>query len=150
LNGLYLLDASLTETNAVRLKCSDTEGRLLEVVDDKQKPYFLAPYPLTEKDKETIDYFSGQVQLIEKTDLFTAEKRTLAKVFWPNPKVAIRAAEKFGQCWESEIEFPRSYIYDRGMVFGAIHSDDNLMPKRRKWSMRDSKKPSRTCGRMTL
>jgi DNA polymerase elongation subunit (family B) len=128
LNDLYLLDASLTETNGIKLKFSDAEGKLLEIVDDKQKPYFLAPYPLTERDKETIDYFSGQVQLTEKTDLFTAEKRTLAKVSWPNPKVALKAAEKFGQCWESEIEFPRSYIYDKGMIFGAIHSDDDSKP----------------------
>jgi DNA polymerase elongation subunit (family B) len=124
MNSLYLLDASLTETNGIKLKFSDAEGKLLEIVDNKEKPYFLASYPLTKKDEETIDYLSGQVQLTEKIDLFTGEKRTLAKIFWPNPKVAQIAAEKFSQRWEGEIEFPWSYIYDKGMVFGAIHSDD--------------------------
>lgn len=128
MGSLYLLDASVTETNGIKLKFSDVEGKLLEIVDNKQKPYFLAPYPPTEKDKETIDYFSGEVQVTEKIDLFTGEKRTLAKIFWPNPKIALRAAEKFSQCWESEIEFPRSYIYDKGMVFGAIHSEGDLRP----------------------
>ena len=128
LNAMYLLDAVLTETNAVKLKFLDENGKIREFVEEKCKPYFLTAYQLTSEDEETVRYFSGDVQTVEKTDLFTGEKRTLAKVSWPNSKVASRAAERFRLRWESEIDFPKSYVYDRGLNFGALHSGDDLKP----------------------
>jgi DNA polymerase elongation subunit (family B) len=128
LNTLYLLDATVTETNAVKLKFSDAEGNIKEFVDDQYKPYFLAPYPLKNEEWEIIKYFSGNIQAVEKTELFTGERRTLAKVSWSNPKIASRAARRFNQIWESEIDFPKSYVYDNGLVFGALHSENDLKP----------------------
>jgi DNA polymerase elongation subunit (family B) len=127
LNASYLLDANVTETNAVRLKLLDKNGNIREYIDDKYKPYFFTAYPLTREAEEVVDYFSGNVEPAEKLDLFTGEKRTLAKVSWPNAKVAAKAAEKIGPCWETEIDLPKSYVYDHGLNFGALYSED-LVP----------------------
>lgn len=66
MSGLYLLDANVTETNAVKLRFLDENGNVREVVDDKYKPYFLTTYPLTHEDEEIVRYFSGDVQPVEK------------------------------------------------------------------------------------
>jgi len=128
LNSLYLLDAALTETNKVKLKFLGTNGEIREFVDDAYKPYFLAASPLAEEEKEAIKYFSGETETVEKTDLFTGESRVLEKVSWPNPKIALKAAGSFRQPWESEVDFLKSYVYDKGLIFGALHSENNLQP----------------------
>jgi DNA polymerase elongation subunit (family B) len=125
---LYLLDATVTETNAVKLKFLDEEGRIKEFINDQYKPYFFAQYPLKNEELEIIKYFSGNIQTVEKTELFTGERRTLARISWSNPKIASKAAKGFHQVWESEIDFPKSYVYDNGLVFGAFHSENDLKP----------------------
>lgn len=128
MSGLYLLDAILTETNTIKLGFLNLEGKIEEIVDNEYKPYFLTPYPLDSEENEIVKYFSGNMQPIEKTDLFTGDKRTLAKVFWPNPKIAAKAARRFRQVWECEVDFPKSYVYDKGLIFGALHSESSLKP----------------------
>jgi DNA polymerase elongation subunit (family B) len=128
LNALYLLDATVTETNAVRLRFLDADGKIHEFVDDQYKPYFFIQHPPTNEDSEIIRYFSGSIQTVEKTELFTDEKKVFGKVSWPNPKIAMKAAGRFKQVWESEVDFARSYVYDKGLVFGALHSEDGLRP----------------------
>ena len=128
MESLYLLDATVTETNAVKLKFLDEKGKLREVVDNKYKPYFFIPYPPKKEDLEVIRYLSGNLQLVEKIELFTGVKKVFGKVFWLNPKIALKAAKKLQQVWESEIEFSKSYIYDTGLVFGALHSKTSLKP----------------------
>jgi DNA polymerase elongation subunit (family B) len=123
---MFLLDSEVTQTNAVKLKLVDENGNPRELLDDKFKPYFLAEQPLTEADEEVVRYFSGSVETVDKVDLFTGQKRKLAKVFWPNPKVAAKAAQRFHLCWESEVDFPKSYIYDHGLNFGASYSEGDL------------------------
>jgi len=128
LNSLYLLDAALTETNKVKLKFLDTNGEIREFIDNHYKPYFLAASPLTEEEKGAIKYFSGEAETVEKADLFTGESRVLEKVSWPNPKIALKATGSFRQPWESEVYFLKSYVYDKGLIFGALHSENNLQP----------------------
>lgn len=128
MNSLYLLDAALTETNKVKLKFLDTNGEIREFIDDNYKPYFLAASPLAEEEKGIIKYFSGETETVEKADLFTGESRVLEKVSWPNPKIALKAAGSFRQPWESELDFLKSYVYDKGLIFGALHSENNLQP----------------------
>lgn len=118
----------MTENNSVKLTFLTESGETKEVIDDKYKPYFLVAYPLTEQDKKNAEYFSGEARVVEKIDLFTNEKRTLAEIRWPNPRIASKAAEKFNRCWENEIPFSRSYIYDKALVFGAPHYKDDLRP----------------------
>jgi len=128
LSTLYLLDALVTETNAIKLKFLDADGEITEFIDEKYKPYFLTTSPLASEDKELVDYFSGDFQIVERIDLFTGEKKTLGRVSWPNPKIALKAAEKFSHSWESEIDFAKSYVYDHRLIFGALHSKDGLKP----------------------
>jgi DNA polymerase elongation subunit (family B) len=128
LSKLYLLDATATETNAVKLKFLNLEGEIKEFVDAKHKPYSLMNYPPKNEEWETIKYFSGNVQAVEKIDLFTGEKRALAKITWPNPRIASMAERRFHQLWESQIEFQKSYLYDNGLIFGAPHSESDFRP----------------------
>jgi DNA polymerase elongation subunit (family B) len=128
LSAPYLLDAKLTETNAVKLKFLNKNGEIQEIVDNNFKPYFLVAHPLTEEEKGVVKYFSGIMETVEKVDLFTSETRVLEKISWPNPKIALKAAGRFRQSWESEIDFLKSYVYDKGMIFGALHSENSLQP----------------------
>jgi DNA polymerase elongation subunit (family B) len=128
LNFLYLIDVSLTETNKVKLKFLDSNGEIKEFIDENYKPYFLATSPITEEEKSLIKYFSGEIETVEKTDLFTAETKFLEKISWPNPKIALKAARGFRKIWESEVNFLKSYVYDKGLIFGASHSQNGLQP----------------------
>ena len=128
MKSLYLLDVALTETNKVKLKFLDTNGEIREFIDDNYKQYFLAASPLAEEERRIITYFSGETETVEKTDLFTGESRVLEKVSWPNPKIALKAAGSFRQPWESEVDFLKSYVYDKGLIFGVLHSENNLQP----------------------
>ena len=129
LNSLYLLDVIATETNAIKLKfLNSADGKIEEIIDDKYKPYFLTPYPLKDEEWQIINYFSGNVQPIEKTDLFTSEKRLLAKVSWPNPRIASKVERRFPHLWENHVDFPKSYVYDKGLIFGALHSENSFQP----------------------
>lgn len=124
----YLIDATVTETNRVSLRFLNGKNEIEDIVDDAYRPYFSLVHPLTEQEENHVRYFSGQTETVVKTNLFTNEKRVFAKVRWPNPKIAVMAAERFSRCWESEIDFARSYVYDRGLAFGAPHSDRDLDP----------------------
>jgi len=124
LKSWYLLDVQVTETNAIKLKFVNDDGQVKEVVDTDYKPYFIAPYPLTEQQKKIIENFSGKTEITEKVDLWSNEKLALTKIFWPSTAIASKSAKGFSNCWESEIDVARSYVYDKGLVFGARLSDD--------------------------
>lgn len=128
MSALYLVDATVTETNSIKLKFSDSNGKIREIIDEKYKPYFLTVYPSTDEDKQIVAYFSGDVQNVEKIDLFTGEKRSLGKVSWPSVSIASKAARRFHKSWESEIDFHKSYAYDKGLIFGALHFENSLKP----------------------
>ncbi len=125
---LCLLDATVTQANMVKLRFLNVKGEVEEFTDEKYRPYFLVPYPLTVEDAATVKYFSGEAQEVEKIDLFSGGKRVFGKIYWPNHAIALKAAERFQQCWESEIDYARSYVYDKGLIFGALHSRDALKP----------------------
>jgi len=128
LTELYLLDVALTETNAIKLKFLDNNGEIQEVIDDKFQPYFLSAQPLTEEEKGVINYFSGQSETAKKIDLLTNETKSLEKISWPNRRIAAKAAGKFRKPLESEVDFLKSYVYDRGIVFGTLHSESGSQP----------------------
>jgi DNA polymerase elongation subunit (family B) len=115
----YLIDAQI-EDDAVKLRFYDATTReVREVKDSKYRPYFLVPYPLSEKDEYTVNRIFGQVSGIKKRDLFSDETRTLARIKIKNPNDIQRFSKMFENVWESEIEFSRGYVYDQGMVFGS-------------------------------
>lgn len=118
----YLIDAK-TANGTVTLRFCDASGKeVKEVKDSQYEPYFLAPYPLSEKDAYTIDRIVGKVSKIQKSDLFTGEVKTLTKVSVKNPENIEKFSKMFENTWESEIDFARGYIYDHGLVFGAQYS----------------------------
>ncbi len=115
----YLIDAQ-NEGDAVKLRFYDASIKeVREVKDDEYIPYFLIPYPLSEKDEYTVNRIFGHISKVEKRDLFADEVRTLAKIEIKNPNNVQRFSKMFEDSWESEIEFSRGYLYDHGMVFGS-------------------------------
>lgn len=118
----YLIDAK-TANGTVTLRFCDASGKeVKEVKDSQYEPYFLIPYPLSEKEAYTIDRIVGKVSKIQKSDLFTGEVKTLTKVLVKNPENIEKFSKMFENTWESEIDFARGYIYDHGLVFGAQYS----------------------------
>jgi DNA polymerase I len=112
----------------VKLKFLDTKGEIKEFIDENYKPYFLATSPLTEEEKRLITYFGGETETVEKIDLFTAKTKILEKISWPNPKITLKASRGFRKIWENEVNFLKSYVYDKGLIFGALHSEKSLQP----------------------
>jgi DNA polymerase elongation subunit (family B) len=122
LDTWYLIDAK-TADGTVTLRFCDASGKEVKKVKDSQyEPYFLTPYPLSEKDAYTIDRIVGKVSQIQKRDLFTAEVKTFTKVSVKNPENIEKFSKMFENTWESEIDFARGYIYDHGLIFGAQYS----------------------------
>ena len=128
MNALCLLDAALTETNRIKLKLLNANGEIQEFVDNEFQPYFLVAHPLTGEEKEAIRYFSGNAETMVKIDLFTGESKTLEKISWPNQKIALKASRRFRHPLETEVDFIKSYAYDKGLIFGALHSENGLKP----------------------
>jgi len=118
---LFLWDTSTRATNPeIKLRFFDsTEGKIKEISVINYKPYFLAPYPLTKKEVDAVKSVQGEIQTLRKRNLFTDKILTLAKISVWNPSFLKRLEKDFRKVWENEIEFSRSYIYDRGLVFGA-------------------------------
>lgn len=122
----YLIDARTVENNNIKLEFLGEKGEYREIIEDHYRPYFYVNWPLSEQDKKVVELLSGEAQPVQKTDLFGNVKREFGKVYWPNPKIAARASELVSKCWEGEIEFNKSYVYDRGLAFGAAYVFDNL------------------------
>jgi len=115
----YLLDTK-TSDDTVILRFCDLSGReIKEVKDSECEPYFLIPYPPSEKDTYTIDRIVAKVSKIQKRDLFTDETLTFAKVSVKHTTDAEKLSKMFENIWEHEISFPQGYIYDHNLVFGS-------------------------------
>lgn len=114
-----MLDGA-TNGRTVKLRFYNSLSDEEKIFEDRDyKPYFLLPYPLSEKDEKIVRSCYGTVNVIEKYDLFTGEKRKLNKVEVYNRNILRNAGDKFEKVWENEIEFIQGYVYDHGLVFGA-------------------------------
>jgi len=126
----YLIDAS-NESSTVKLRFYDpSTGSMKEITDNSYKPYFLLPYPLSKRDEEAVRSLYGEVEVIKKINLYTNQPQEAAKVKVYKPEFLSKAMRRFETVWESEIEFPHSYAYDRGLIFGAPHlvQNNNFTP----------------------
>jgi len=127
----YLIDA-ITTGNAVKLRFyNPSYDSLKEAVDNTYKPYFFLPYPLNQRDEQTVRSLYGEVEVAKKIDLYTNEAREVAKVNVYKPEFVNKAMKKFETIWESEIEFSHSYAYDHSLIFGAQHvmmQDNRFVP----------------------
>jgi len=118
---VYLIDAKV-EDNSVKLTFySSSKNKLVEFRDDTYQPYLVISYPLSEQDEETVHSFQGEVEVVEKRDLFTDEVKEFAKVKFLSPFLVQKATKRFEKFWENEIEFAHSYVYDHDLIFGALH-----------------------------
>ena len=130
MDTLYLIDAK-AEGNVVKLKFYDSlKNELVEFGDNAYKPYLLIPHPLSKQDEETVCSFQGEIEVVKKRDLFTDEVKEFAKVKFLSPFLVRKAAKRFEKFWENEIEFAHSYVYDHGLILGALHvqKDNGFMP----------------------
>lgn len=122
MSAWFLLDAKVEGSNTVKLRFYDpSENRIRELKDSNCKPYFYVPYPLRQRDEETIRSVNGEVEVVKKIDLYTNQERTLVKVMVQRPELVIKAQKKLETSWESEIDLHHSYAYDYGLVFGTPH-----------------------------
>jgi len=130
LDTYYLIDAK-AEGNLVKLKFYDSsKSELVELVDNTYRPYILIPYPISNQDEETVRSFQGEIEVIRKRDLFTDEVKEFAKVKFLSPFLVRKSAKGFERFWENEMEFAHSYAYDHGLIFGALHvqNDNGFTP----------------------
>lgn len=116
----YMIGSFMNSEFNITLRFYDTSAKqFTEVTDDRYKPYFLVPYPLSKGDEYTVNRIFGKVSKIKKRDLFSNEMRTLNKVEIKNPNNIQSFSKMFENSWESGIEFSRGYAYDHGRVFGS-------------------------------
>ena len=120
---LFLWNVGFTDTSSeVTLEFYDSSrGELEKFCVSNYQPYFLAAYPLSKDEEEAVACVQGEVELVQRQNLFTEETVRLTKVKAWTPAFLKRLARQFGNAWESEIEYGRSYVYDNGMVFGASY-----------------------------
>ncbi len=126
----YLIDAEAA-VEGVRLTLFDTSANALkQVLDKNYRSYFFVPHPLSESDESIIEGLGAQTRVETKTDLFTEQAVKLTRVEIRDPLGLRRASDKFEKSWEAEVPYVLSYIYDRGLVFGAQHAiqGDRLKP----------------------
>lgn len=120
---LYLWDVRNPSGNLILLQFYDSSaGEIKKFSISHYRPYFLAAYPLSKGEKDAMASFEGEVELIRKRNLFTDEWVQAAKVKAWTPMLLKKLVTRFGNTWESEIEYGRSYIYDNGLVFGAPYT----------------------------
>jgi DNA polymerase elongation subunit (family B) len=121
---LFLWNAAFTDKNReIELEFYDSSSKEIKIFRiNNYKPYFLTRYPLSKDEEETVANVQGEVELVKKRNLFTEETMQLAKVKAWTPMFLKKLSRQFSNVWESEIEYGRSYVYDRGLVFGAPYT----------------------------
>jgi len=128
---LFLWNADFTDTSReIRLQFYDSSSsKIKEFRINEYKPYFLTHCPLSKDEEEAVANVQGEVKLVKKRNLFTDETIQLAKVEAWTPMFLKKLSRQFGNVWESEIEYSRSYIYDNGLIFGAplTQQDNNFI-----------------------
>ncbi len=127
---LYLIDSKIHD-DQIKLCFYDVSSeKIKEFIDSEYQPYFLIPYPLSEKDEYVVERIVGKVSKVQKRGLFTDETKDLARIEIRNPTNIERFGKMFEKAWEHEIESNRGYVYDHGLIFGSSHAlqGKHLMP----------------------
>ena len=128
----YLIDATvLREEQRIQLTFFDpSNNKWKEIVDSNYRPYFFIPYPIPKDDFEVMKDLKFDMQVLEKVDLFSGEPVKLAKIELSDFSGFLQISRKFSQTWESEVSIISSYMYDKGLVFGAQYKikDEKIVP----------------------
>jgi DNA polymerase I len=85
------------------------------------KPYFFIPYPLSPQNHKIIEELNLKTKIVEKNDLFSGQLTKITKIQLESFSNYNLTSEKFDKSWEAEVPFILSYVYDKGLTFGAKH-----------------------------
>ncbi len=127
---LYLWDVKNPSGNLIQLEVYDSSSRTTRKLNStRYMPYFLTSHPLTKREKEAAAAVQGKVETVYKKNMFTDELQKFSKVETWTPALLSKTAKQFRNVWEN-IDIRRSYIYDKGLVFGAQYTvrGSNLFP----------------------
>lgn len=127
---LYLWDVKSPSGNLIQLEVYDSSSRTIRKLNTtRYMPYFLTSHPLTKREKEAVAAVQGEVETVYKKNLFTDELQQVSKVKTLTPALLSKITKQFRNVWEN-VDYTRSYIYDKGLVFGAQYTvrGSNLVP----------------------
>jgi DNA polymerase elongation subunit (family B) len=125
----YLIDGSSQENAIVLSILNGGTGEIQQIRDETYKPYFLAHSPLTTQEESILQGIGFKKIIVEKTDLFSDERRMMTRIEMDNPAHLSIAFKLFEEKWEDRIPYLLSYVYDRGLVFGASYSLEGVKLK---------------------
>jgi len=118
-SGWYLIDGA-SEEGTIILSLYDADSReIRKIRDETYKPYFLVHSPLTNQDEAILQSVGAKTSTVEKTDLFTDERRMMTRIKTDDPAQLTTASKLFEEKWEDRIPYLLSYVYDCSLVFGA-------------------------------
>jgi hypothetical protein len=121
-SGWYLIDG-VSEEGTIVLCLYDADSReIRKIRDETYKPYFLVHNPLTTQEESILQSISIKKIIVEKTDLFSDERRMMTRIETDNPAHLAVASKLFEEKWEDRIPHLLSYVYDRNLVFSAPYS----------------------------
>ncbi|MCS7120725.1 MAG: hypothetical protein NZ952_05945 [Candidatus Bathyarchaeota archaeon] len=120
----YLINGS-NEKNIVRLLFYNPElDGLIEFENENYKPYFFTVPDVSGVISESLKDLSANLSVGEKIDLFSGKPRKLLRVELSDPSQLQVVSRLLRSGWESEVPYVSSYVYDNGLVFGAMHTID--------------------------
>jgi len=115
----YLINGT-SEKGSIKLSLyNPVSAETIEIQDGTYRSYFLLHSPLTSQEDAILQSMGVKARAVEKTDLFSGEKRAMTRVEVDDPVRLASASKLFEEKWEDRIEYLLSYVYDRGLVFGA-------------------------------
>ena len=117
----YLLDAAVSEKEqGIKLTFyNPSKNKWEEIVDNNYRPYFFIPYPIPEDDLKVIQELELEINVVEKTDLFTRQTVKLTRVELDGFSNTLEISRRFTKSWEKDVPVISSYMYDNNLVFGA-------------------------------
>ncbi len=133
----YLINGT-SEKGSIKLSLyNPVSAETIEIQDGTYRSYFLLHSPLTSQEDAILQSMGVKARAVEKTDLFSGEKRAMTRVEVDDPVRLASASKLFEEKWEDRIEYLLSYVYDRGLVFGAPY-DVNGVELKPAWKVSGS------------
>ena len=117
----YLIDAESVQDGVKLIFFNPSTRDWEEVLDRGYRPYFFVPHPINQKDLEAVEELGAKTRVEEKIDLFTGQTGEVTRVEVEDYAGLKSASKRFGKTWEEEVPLTLSYVYDRGLIFGAQH-----------------------------
>jgi len=88
-------------------------------LDTNYRPYFFSSHPITKEDSTVIRELGVKTRVENKTDLFTGQNVKLTRIALEDFSDHLQISRKFSKSWQNEVSTVSSYIYDKGLAFGA-------------------------------